>query len=197
MQCILNSFLLFIWAFALNKINFTVLALRETTECSTNGTSWIHEPVDNNCTNSEQYHCLPKFPLGGFVEGCLNVTEIKPGFCAIYNSFLKRPLIDDDTNCEQINGFKCPTDFYNSNQIYLYPSCLKINPDEMCYLADPNCPNITSTYSADNNEIMDSTISTGKSGTNDARKSVQPYWICSEMCIVSLLIWMELILFYR
>lgn len=144
MQCILKSSLRIICVLALNQINFTVLALRETTKCLTNGTSWIHGPVDNNCTNSEQYHCLPKFPLGGFVEGCLKNTEIKPGFCAIYNSYLNKTCIDDSTKCDKINGFNCPTDFYNSSKIYLYPSCLKINPDEMCYLADPNCPNITS-----------------------------------------------------
>lgn len=171
------QFLLFIEAFVPNVINSVVLPLRESEECPTNETSWMQRSTSFVCNNTQEYHCLPTLFLNGSVEGCLNVTEIKPGFCTIYNPYFKTARIDDKSECDQINEFNCPKDFYDSNKSYLYPSCQKINPVEKCYLSNPNCPNITSTSLRD-----PSTISrTG--GTSDARKLFLLNGICSTMCI--------------
>lgn len=126
------------------------------------------------CNNTQEYHCLPTDFLNKFVEHCLKVESINPGYCAIYNTYLGTVHTDVNSFCDKITDFRdCPKDFYNSNKIYLYPSCLKINPVKLCYLADPNCPNITSndhTYSTDTMDLMDSTTNPGTGGTNDARK---------------------------
>lgn len=177
MQSMSMPVLLFIEAFFSNVINSTVLPLRETEECPTNETSWMKSSADYNCSYPQEYHCLPTLFLNGSVQGCLNVTEILPGFCTIYNPFFETARTDDKSECDQINEFNCPNEFYKSNKIYLYPSCQKINPVEKCYLGNPNCPNITSTTLRD-----PSTIS-GTDGTSDARKLFLLNGICPTMCI--------------
>ncbi|XP_052695515.1 uncharacterized protein LOC128173877 [Crassostrea angulata] len=120
MQSMLMPFLLFIEAFFPIVINSTVLRLRETEECPTNETSWMKSSAVYECPYPQEYHCLPTLFLNGSVQGCLNVTEINPGFCTIYNPFFETARTDDKN-----------------------PSCQKINPVEKCYLGNPNCPNIT------------------------------------------------------
>lgn len=181
-------FLLFIQAFVLIVIISTVLPLRETEECPTNKISWMQKSADYKCHNPQEYHCLPTLFLNGSVEGCFNVTRIKPGFCTIYNPYLNTARTDDKSECDQINEFNCPEDFYDSNKTYLYPSCQKINPVEKCYLANPNCPNITSQHTTDTTSLRDPTASPGTGGTSDARKLLPLTGICPTMCISIIII---------
>lgn len=179
------SFLLLIEALVLNVINSTVPVLRDTLECPTDETSWMQSSEAFDCPNHQEYHCLPTLFLNGSVEGCLNVTEIQPGFCAIYNPYAKNTLIDAISKCDQINEFDCPKDFYDSNKTFHYLSCQKINPIEGCYLAKPNCPNITST---DTKALSDPTDSPETGGASDARKLFPLNGICQTMCLSIIMI---------
>lgn len=176
MQCMLISFLLFIEAFVLNVVNSTMS--NGSVECPTNETSWIQRSASSGCTNSQEYHCLPTISLNKSEEYCLTVTLVQPGYCVIYNPYLKEAYFDFKSSCVKKTNFSgCPKVSYNSNKIYLYPSCQKINPVKQCYLADSSCPNITSidstvTTVTSNPKgiavIGDTTASPGSGGINDA-----------------------------
>lgn len=119
--------------------------VKEVKGCPMDETLWTRKSkkICNN-TQDTPYHCLPTDTLNGFVEGCLKVKSIQPDFCAIYNNFSNTAVFGVKSSCKEKENFGCPNTSYSSNGIYLYPSCLKINPFKRCYLDDPTCPNVVS-----------------------------------------------------
>lgn len=182
MQCMPIPFLLFIEAFILNVVNSIMSTV--SVECPTNETSWMQRSASFGCTNSQEYHCLPTSSLNKSGEYCLTVTLVQPGYCVIYNSYLKNVSFDSESSCVRKTNFSgCPDKSYNSNKIYLYPSCQKINPVKQCYLADSSCPNITSndptviTVTSNPKGIADPTASPGGGGISDAGSLSPLVWI--------------------
>lgn len=170
MRCLLIPFFLFIEAFILNVVNSTMFTV--SVECPTNETSWMQRST-KFCNNSQEYHCLPTSSLSKYEEYCLTATLVQPGYCVIYNSYLKKVFFDSESSCVRKTNFSgCPDKSYNSNKIYLYPSCQMINPVKQCYLADSSCPNITS------NDPTVSTVTNNPSGgSSDAWSLSPPVWI--------------------
>nr|XP_034337172.1 uncharacterized protein LOC105328693 isoform X1 [Crassostrea gigas] len=140
-------------------------------ECPTNET-WRQRSTEV-CNNSQEYHCLPTIFLNKSEEYCLTATLIQPGFCVIYNPYLKKASFDFKSSCVRKTNFSgCPKESYKSNEIFLYPSCQKINPDKQCYVADISCPNKTS------NDPTVSTVTNNPSGgSSDAWSLSPPVWI--------------------
>lgn len=172
MRCLLILFFLFIEACILNVVNPTMSTV--SVECPTNET-WRQRSTEV-CNNSQEYHCLPTSSLNKSEEYCLTATLVQPGYCVIYNSYLKKASFDFKSSCVRKTNFSgCPKESYNSNEIYLYPSCQKINPAKQCYLADSSCPNITSN---------DPTASPGSGGTSDAWSLSPLVWIYLISCLV-------------
>nr|XP_034299379.1 uncharacterized protein LOC117680792 [Crassostrea gigas] len=169
MQCMLIPFLLFIEAFILNVVNSIMSTV--SVECPTNET-WRQRSASYICTNPQEYHCLPTLFLNESVEICLTVELIQGGVCVIYNPYLKKASFDSESSCVGKTNFSgCPNVTYNSNEIYLYPSCQKINPVKQCYLADSTCPNITS------NDPTVITVTSNPGGTSDAWSLSPLVWI--------------------
>ncbi|XP_052718778.1 uncharacterized protein LOC128190686 [Crassostrea angulata] len=147
------SLLLYIKAFVLNVMicHYAVGNLlnsplvKEVEECPMNETLWT-EKSKEICNNTQDtpYHCLPIDSLNGSVEGCLQVKTIQSDYCAIYNTFSNTAVFGNISSCKGKTNFSCPITAYSSNEIYRYPSCLKINPLKRCYLDDPTCPNVVS-----------------------------------------------------
>lgn len=182
MQCMLIPFLLFIEAFILNVVNSTMSTV--SVECPTNETSWMQRSANYGCTNPQEYHCLPTIFLNKSEEYCFTATLVQQGFCVIYNPYLKKASFDFKSSCVRKTNFSgCPKESYNSNEIYLYPSCQKINPVKQCYLADSTCPNITSndptviTMTSNPKGIADPTASPGGGGISDAGSLSPLVWI--------------------
>nr|XP_034337173.1 uncharacterized protein LOC105328693 isoform X2 [Crassostrea gigas] len=169
MQCMLIPSLLFIKAFILNVVNSIMSTV--SVECPTNET-WRQRSTEV-CNNSQEYHCLPTIFLNKSEEYCLTATLIQPGFCVIYNPYLKKASFDFKSSCVRKTNFSgCPKESYKSNEIFLYPSCQKINPDKQCYVADISCPNKTS------NDPTVSTVTNNPSGgSSDAWSLSPPVWI--------------------
>lgn len=181
MQCMLIPFLLFIEAFILNVVNSIMSTV--SVECPTNETSWMKRST-KFCNNSQEYHCLPTIFLNKSEEYCFTATLVQPGFCVIYNPYLEKASFDFKSSCVRKTNFSgCPKESYNSNEIYLYPSCQKINPAKQCYLADSSCPNITSndptviTVTSNPKGIADPTASPESGGTSDAWSLSPLVWI--------------------
>lgn len=170
MRCLLIPFFLFIEACILNVVNSIMSTV--SVECPTNETSWRQRSTEF-CNNSQEYHCLPLSSLSKSEEYCLTAILVQHGYCVIYNSYLKNVSFDSESSCVQKTNFSgCPDKSYNSNKIYLYPSCQKINPVKQCYLADSSCPNITS------NDPTVSTVTNNPSGgSSDAWSLSPPVWI--------------------
>lgn len=175
----LIPFLLFIDAFILNVVNSIMSTV--SVECPTNETSLMQKSASYGCTNSQEYHCLPTLFLNESVEICLTVELIQGGVCVIYNPYLEKASFDSESSCVGKTNFSgCPNVTYNSNEIYLYPSCQKINPVKQCYLADSSCPNITSndpTVTSNPTGIADPTASPGGGGISDAGSLSPLVWI--------------------
>ncbi|XP_055999989.1 uncharacterized protein LOC125656879 [Ostrea edulis] len=121
--------------------------------CPTNLTEVLAASARLNCSKdgfgNDQYECLPNSKKTGLVEFCYKggIPFIVDGYCLetewgqLYYS-----------KCQHfING--CPSKPYLANDIYKYPACLNINTESQCFLADPSCPNLTTTFTT--NDIMD------------------------------------------
>lgn len=105
--------------------------VKEVKECPMNEALWTEKSKEIcNDTQDTPYHCLPTDSLNGFVEGCLKVKTIQPDYCAIYNKFSNTAVFGDTSSCKGKTNFSCPIYPYSSNDIYQFPSCLKINPSK-------------------------------------------------------------------
>lgn len=126
-----------------NSLNSPLLM--QVAECPMNEASWRQKStkICNN-TQDSSYHCLSTNFLNAYFEVCLKVQTIQSDYCAVYNTYSGTASFGNSSSCKGKTNFSCPTVPYYSNEIYRYPSCLKINPIKQCYLADPNCPNVVS-----------------------------------------------------
>ncbi|XP_061189671.1 uncharacterized protein LOC133197581 isoform X2 [Saccostrea echinata] len=131
-------------------------------ECPRNETSWtIRSEIICNNTGNLVYHCLPTNYLNDTIEDCFIPEPIQPGFCAVYNSFIKSVYFNQQNPCTNLFPETCPNKVYQSNELYEWPSCLEINPDEKCYLAESTCPRI---------QRITTVAATSDPGTGGARK---------------------------
>lgn len=133
-------------------------------ECPTNETSWIQRSMEKCKDSNYLYHCLPTQYLNDSKEECLTAERIQSGNCAIYYTDTMKIGYDRLSRCYGKNFTGCPENLYLSNETYLYPSCLKINPYELCYLADKSCAPLTI------NNTTDATSSQGRDDTNKANQ---------------------------
>lgn len=136
-------------------------------ECPTDETSWIQRSREKCKDSNNLYHCLPTQWLNDSREECFTAERIQSGNCAIF--YTDTIGYDRFSRCFGKNFTGCPDNLYLSNETYLYPSCLRINPDELCYLADKNCTPLAT------NNPTDATSSQGK---DDKSKASQITVLC-------------------
>ncbi|XP_056002500.1 uncharacterized protein LOC130049233 [Ostrea edulis] len=127
--------------------------------CPTNLTEVIAASARLNCGEdrfgNDQYLCLPNVRKTGLVEYCHKgvIPLIPSGYCVdttggqLYSR-----------KCEQFL-YGCPSQHFQTNKIYRHPACLNINTENRCYIADPSCPNTTSTFTTEDMMETSSTYS--------------------------------------
>lgn len=115
--------------------------------CPKNTKEWQTASRRLNCTNDisnpkNRYHCLPANDLSTLVEFCYNETRpgVVKGSCMLY---VQKINYLNGYNC---SGFKdgCPNKMYSSDESYLFPRCLEINPKRHCFVAESSCQGNTS-----------------------------------------------------
>ncbi|XP_061191647.1 uncharacterized protein LOC133199837 [Saccostrea echinata] len=132
----------FSWTlFFVRILRYDSLTLWPVDSCPRNQSEVEAATLRLNCSDVKEsvnvYHCLPFSNLSGLVEFCLDGFSglIEAGNCMV----LSRDTLDDHPCDHFTNG--CPNANYLSKNMYNYPACLKINPQNNCYIADPRCPN--------------------------------------------------------
>ncbi|XP_062597902.1 uncharacterized protein LOC134259322 [Saccostrea cucullata] len=115
---------------------------RSVTSCPTNASSWLSNGIKLQCPNDtlgrNLYQCVPNADRSSLVEFCLQGSIGRYGANLCPYAVPTRHL--DAYNCSAfLSG--CPEEAYNTNEVYKYPTCLEINPEKRCYLANANCPN--------------------------------------------------------
>ncbi|XP_062610663.1 uncharacterized protein LOC134272449 [Saccostrea cucullata] len=112
-------------------------------KCPKNETSWRERSkIICNNTGNRVYHCIPTIDLNAILEDCFISQSIQPNFCAVYNTYLNKTGFDQEKSCKNSFLERCPNSVYQSDELFKYPLCLEINPDEKCYVAESSCPRI-------------------------------------------------------
>ncbi|XP_062583268.1 uncharacterized protein LOC134245034 [Saccostrea cucullata] len=118
-------------------MNVKSLVMDSTAECPLNRTAFIAASVRMNCSGDARYLCTPNKDLSSLIEFC---TKVK-----------RKPWGPDNCVKHQSNGYLthvyckstfrggCPNELYFDDEIYKFPSCLKINTIQKCFLEDRNC----------------------------------------------------------
>lgn len=115
--------------------------------CPKNTKEWQIASKRLNCANDisnpkNRYHCLPANDLSTLVEFCYNETRpgVGKGSCMLY---VQKINYLNGYNC---SGFRdgCPDRMYSSDESYLFPRCLEINPKRHCFVAESSCQGNTS-----------------------------------------------------
>ncbi|XP_062578885.1 uncharacterized protein LOC134240827 [Saccostrea cucullata] len=93
-----------------------------------------------NCSEVKEfknvYHCLPLSNLSLLVEFCYDGVSglIEKGNCMV----LENQHLNNHPCAHFTNG--CPEAPYFPKNMFSFPSCIQINKQNSCYLADPRCP---------------------------------------------------------
>ncbi|XP_062607477.1 uncharacterized protein LOC134269299, partial [Saccostrea cucullata] len=92
---------------------------------------------DEDENRRSRYVCVPNKNLTVLIEFCFTKTIVgiyEKGHClrSIGKGFL------DQISC---SGFTegCPDQYFRSTDLYKYPACLHLNPEERCFIAERSC----------------------------------------------------------
>lgn len=110
--------------------------------CPQNKTEWQKASRRLNCLDDinnpvNKYHCLPVHDLTTLVEFCYNDTRprVVKGLCMTYVQQSKAMKGYDCATFDE----GCPSVNYFSDEAYKFPSCVKINAMEQCFVAESTC----------------------------------------------------------
>ncbi|XP_062599299.1 uncharacterized protein LOC134260769 [Saccostrea cucullata] len=108
-----------------------------TAECPKNKSAFQKASEKMNCSEGLRYLCAPDRYLASLIEFCTNRNRspFAKGNCVRLES--KGDL--NHVNCEKSFTYGCPDGFYFDDEIYRFPSCLEINTQRRCFIADRNC----------------------------------------------------------
>nr|XP_034313094.1 uncharacterized protein LOC117684560 isoform X2 [Crassostrea gigas] len=110
--------------------------------CPQNKTEWQKASRRLNCLDDinnpvNKYHCLPVHDLTTLVEFCYNDTRprVVKGLCMTYVQQSKAMKGYDCATFDE----GCPSVNYFTDEAYKFPSCVKINAVEQCFVAESTC----------------------------------------------------------
>ncbi|XP_062618066.1 uncharacterized protein LOC134279651 [Saccostrea cucullata] len=121
------------------------VTFRSVSACPKDALTWLSNGIKLQCPNDTYgrnlYQCVPNDDRSSLVEFCSksSIARFEANFCpyAVSSGYL------DAINCSTfLKG--CPREPYLNNEVYKYPACLEINPQQRCYLSIENCLNKTS-----------------------------------------------------
>lgn len=119
-------------------------------ECPKNKTEISKASKRLNCGNdsygNNQYICLPNEEKTSLVELCFDgIIGLNERGSCLEESVGK--VIQH--NCSRFL-YGCPDSEFDTNEVYKYPACFKINKEYHCYVSDPFCPPIEPSKGTDN-----------------------------------------------
>ncbi|XP_062620857.1 uncharacterized protein LOC134282464 [Saccostrea cucullata] len=114
------------------EYNFPVSS---TETCPMNAKEWDDASVRRHCNDTHGYHCVPDKNFSSLIEFCYPLGRRIPfqkGNCLelAYTGILNH------VKCGNFS-YGCPEKDFFSNEIYLYPACLRLA--ENCFTADLSC----------------------------------------------------------
>lgn len=93
------------------------------------------------------YHCIASSFFNETVEFCGRNVPVSPGNCPVYNYEVVQNTRPTYHNCTDfISG--CPTDVFDSKEVYKHPACLKLNTLIRCFEKDEKCTYKSTTHSS-------------------------------------------------
>ncbi|XP_062608074.1 uncharacterized protein LOC134269911 [Saccostrea cucullata] len=120
-----------------------------TPSCKTLDTTTVETDKDKlmevrNCNRTHALECkdplcLPGWNLDRFFYICLDLDmTISEGFCAVYSEHAGIISFSEHSLCERFNA-SCPKKPYSVSEIKKYPTCMRVDTENKCYLDAPNC----------------------------------------------------------
>lgn len=133
------------------KLNDCTFPIYLTKQCPRNQTEWNKRSSEMNCSNTNEYMCLPDERFEELFEFCYDNPRllVVQESCLLFN---RRYADLEVYSCRNFD-YGCPSNHYLSSEIYKYQSCIHV--ENGCFVAEPSCK---SQSSQRENQINDSAV---------------------------------------